>query len=99
MWEHISKIMTTQVIEKKQEVLATQQEEWLHASVIHKLEQHPCFRQYALKLKLEFDGSEVIVNGRLPSYYMKQMLQGITKKIFLLFPESVIKLKVAQKTA
>jgi hypothetical protein len=46
-----------------------------------RLEQHPHFRGRASLLQIETIGSAVVLSGRLPSYYLKQLLQEAVKKI------------------
>ena len=39
------------------------------------LEQHPCFRGRASLLVIELVDQTIVLSGRLPSYYLKQLLQ------------------------
>ncbi len=45
------------------------------------LEQHPHFRGRTSLLQIETIGGEIVLSGRLPSYYLKQLLQEAVKKI------------------
>ena len=43
--------------------------------VRRRLEQHPHFRGRASLFTIELVGETIVVTGRLPSYYLKQLLQ------------------------
>jgi hypothetical protein len=44
-----------------------------------RLEQHPHFRGRASRFTIELVGQTIVVTGRLPSYYLKQLLQEAIK--------------------
>lgn len=51
-------------------------------SQIHeRLEGHPRFRGRIHLLRIEAKGGSVVVSGRLPNYYLKQLLQEAIKAI------------------
>ena len=45
------------------------------------LNQHPQFRNRTSSLKIESQGESVVVTGRLPSFYLKQLLQELLKRM------------------
>jgi hypothetical protein len=49
--------------------------------IIGRLEGHPHFRGRTQLLQIEATGSSVVVSGRLPTYYLKQLLQEAIKAI------------------
>ena len=40
-----------------------------------RLEQHPSFRGRSALLRVELVGGSIVLSGRVPSYYLKQLLQ------------------------
>ncbi|MEN6367771.1 MAG: BON domain-containing protein [Thermoguttaceae bacterium] len=46
-----------------------------------RLEQHPHFRGRASQFQIEMIGGAIVLSGRLPTYYLKQLLQEAVKKI------------------
>jgi hypothetical protein len=46
-----------------------------------RLEDHPHFRGRTHLLQVEAIGRSIVVSGRLPSYYLKQLLQEAIKAI------------------
>jgi hypothetical protein len=52
------------------------------ASIREQLEQHPHFRGRTSLLKIESIGGSIVLSGRLPSYYLKQLLQEAIKGSF-----------------
>ena len=44
-----------------------------------RLEQHPHFRGRAALFTIELVGQTIVVMGRLPSYYLKQLLQEVIR--------------------
>ena len=46
-----------------------------------RLERHPHFRGRASQFQVERIGGEVVLSGRLPTYYLKQLLQEAVKDI------------------
>jgi uncharacterized RmlC-like cupin family protein len=50
-------------------------------SIRDRLEEHPHFRGRASQLQIEVIGDAVVLSGRLPTYYLKQLLQEAVKKI------------------
>jgi hypothetical protein len=51
------------------------------ASIRERLEQHPHFRGRTSLLTIESIDGAIVVSGRLPSYYLKQLLQEAIKEI------------------
>jgi osmotically-inducible protein OsmY len=51
------------------------------SSIRERLEQHPHFRGRASLLTIESIDGSIVVSGRLPSYYLKQLLQEAIKEI------------------
>ncbi len=49
------------------------------SSIRQQLEQHPHFRGRTSLLKIESVGGSIVLSGRLPSYYLKQLLQEAVK--------------------
>jgi hypothetical protein len=49
------------------------------SSIRERLEQHPHFRGRTSLLQIEEIGGAIVVSGRLPSYYLKQLLQEAIK--------------------
>ncbi len=45
------------------------------------LEDHPHFRGRTHLLQIEATGGSIVVSGRLPTYYLKQLLQEVIKAI------------------
>lgn len=45
------------------------------------LEQHPIFRGRSQLIHIEEDAGRLILEGRLPSYYLKQMLQTVLRDV------------------
>ena len=54
------------------------------SSIQQLLEQHPHFRGRTSLLTIESNGESIILSGRLPSYYLKQLLQEAVKESFAL---------------
>ena len=50
------------------------------SSLRERLEQHPHFRGRTSLLKIESIGGSIVLSGRLPSYYLKQLLQEAVKE-------------------
>ena len=50
------------------------------SSIRELLEQHPHFRGRTSLLKIESIGGSIVLSGRLPSYYLKQLLQEAIKE-------------------
>jgi hypothetical protein len=46
-----------------------------------RLDEHPHFRGRACLLQIEKVGESIVLSGRLPSYYLKQLLQEAVKAI------------------
>jgi hypothetical protein len=46
-----------------------------------RLEEHPHFRGRVALLQIEKVGESIVLSGRLPSYYLKQLLQEAVKGI------------------
>lgn len=46
-----------------------------------RLEQHPHFRGRASQFQIEMTGGAIVLSGRLPTYYLKQLLQEVVKKV------------------
>jgi hypothetical protein len=46
-----------------------------------RLREHPHFRVQASAVELEFDQGTMILKGRLPSFYLKQLLQEALRDI------------------
>jgi osmotically-inducible protein OsmY len=46
-----------------------------------RLEDHPHFRGRTQLLKIESIGGSVVVSGRVPTYYLKQLLQEAVRAI------------------
>ncbi len=51
------------------------------SSIRERLEQHPHFRGRTSLLTIESIDGLIVVSGRLPSYYLKQLLQEAIKEI------------------
>jgi hypothetical protein len=51
------------------------------ALIRDQLEQHPHFRSRTTRIQIETVGNAVILSGRLPTYYLKQLLQEAVKTI------------------
>ena len=49
------------------------------SSIRELLEQHPHFRGRTSLLTIESIGGSIVLSGRLPSYYLKQLLQEAVK--------------------
>ena len=47
--------------------------------VLDRLEQHPHFRGRSSLFNIELVGDTIVMTGRLPSYYLKQLLQEAIK--------------------
>ena len=47
------------------------------------LEAHPAFRGWWAKSSthIEFNGNNLVLNGRVPSWYLKQLLQEILRRV------------------
>ena len=52
------------------------------SSIRELLEQHPHFRGRTSLLTIESIGGSIVLSGRLPSYYLKQLLQEAVKASF-----------------
>ncbi len=52
------------------------------SSIRQLLEQHPHFRGRTSLLTIESIGGSIVLSGRLPSYYLKQLLQEAVKGSF-----------------
>jgi len=52
------------------------------SSIRELLEQHPHFRGRTSMLRIETIGGSIVLSGRLPSYYLKQVLQEAIKGSF-----------------
>ena len=52
------------------------------SSIQQILEQHPHFRGRTSLLTIESIGDSIVLSGRLPSYYLKQLLQEAIKESF-----------------
>ena len=46
-----------------------------------RLERHPHFRGRASQFQIEMIGGAIVLSGRLPTYYLKQLLQEAVKDI------------------
>ena len=46
-----------------------------------RLQEHPHFRGRTSAIELEFDQGTIILTGRLPSFYLKQLLQEALRDI------------------
>ena len=46
-----------------------------------KLESHPHFRGRTHLLQIEAAGGSIVVSGRLPTYYLKQLLQEVIRAL------------------
>jgi hypothetical protein len=46
-----------------------------------RLEEHPCFRGRSGAIELEFRRGTIILRGRVPSFYLKQLLQEAMRDI------------------
>ncbi len=51
------------------------------ALIREQLEQNPHFRGRTRLLEIESIGGSVVISGRLPTYYLKQLLQEAIKRI------------------
>lgn len=51
------------------------------SQIRERLEDHPHFRGRTHLLQFEVAGRSVVISGRLPSYYLKQLLQEAVKAI------------------
>ena len=51
------------------------------AAIRERLEQHSHFRGRVSLLQIETVGGAVVLSGRLPSFYLKQLLQEAVKRI------------------
>ncbi len=47
----------------------------------HHLNQHPQFRNRTSSLRIESYDETIVVTGRLPSFYLKQLLQEVLKRL------------------
>ena len=65
-------------------------------SIRERLEQHPHFRGRTSLVQIELDEGTIVLSGRLPSYYLKQLLQealkpmtgvvDIDNRVFVMWP-------------
>ena len=43
--------------------------------------QHPHFRRFADRFEFEWQGDQLVIQGRVPSFYLKQLLQDALKRL------------------
>jgi len=48
---------------------------------VDRLEEHPCFHGRSDAVQLRFDQGTIILSGRVPSFYLKQLLQEALRNI------------------
>ena len=51
------------------------------SSIRERLDRHPHFRGRTHVIQIESNGDSVVVTGRVPTYYLKQLLQEAVKLV------------------
>ncbi len=51
------------------------------SSIRERLDKHPHFRGRGHLIQIKSNGDSVVVSGRVPTYYLKQLLQEVMKLV------------------